>query len=360
MATLYYARVGCRRCLLRSWQIEHGRTSNCRLVLAGSLFSNAQSLRAEGTSVQSGTSRQLFFSRRSLPGRRSLFQIDEVILMMRRTVETRVLGLACRLVCAAILCLQMTAAVFSAPFQVEETFDVDPLWDGLDNKAAPNDFGFSNSNFTGAASGAGEAGGVLSRDPVSWYAADVGELDPSTNALSVTGTGYLDLDSNNDGQSFFGWFDADTPHTDQYPKDFIGFRLVNDPPYQIRMLYATGGIVGQQVVAQFGDSTGFDEEVPFTFDMNYDPSANFGDGRMTLSINASSDIPLNFGAGHKDAFSTLDHFGMISPNIPGSAKSSTVFYDDLNYTANTIPEPGSATFLALGGIALGMLCRRRK
>lgn len=246
-----------------------------------------------------------------------------------------------------------------AAYQVLETFTVDPNWDSSNNVSGNNNFGFSNSSNTATASGAGEAGGILSRDPRGYYAANVGSLDPSSDSLSMSGTLFIDIDANDDGESYLGWFDADSLGNDAYPYNFMGLRLINDPPYQTRNFWTVNSAnLGQNVAGNFG-SNGLADATPFTFSFSYNPNANGGGGRITASSGSGSPVSLDLDFGAKDLFSNFDHFGLISSNYPGSAKSVRIFLDDVSYTTNAVPEPASVALVVCAALAT-CLVRRRK
>lgn len=277
--------------------------------------------------------------------------------MMEKVTLLRLFSSAIRpaSVLGAFLCLLLTSAAFAAPYQINETFDVDPGWDGFQNQTPDNDFGWSNTNNTGAPSGAGELGGTLARDPRGWYADDIGVLDASTDALSMSGTMVINFDANNDGASYLGWFDADDLGNESYPEHWMGFRLQNDPPFQVRILWTTGGPLGQEVAANEG--TDWDNGVAFPFEFSYDPSANSGNGQIVAQVGTAAPVISNLGLGDKDIFPDFDHWGLISSNFPDSFKLVEVFIDDVTYTSNAIPEPASITLIGLALLALG--ARRR-
>src|SRR5262245_14671959 len=76
-------------------------------------------------------------------------------------------------------------------------FTTDPVWDELNNRSAPQNYGFSNTDHTGAAvsppggiaSGAGEIGGVIRRagSPANYYAYNLGTSLSINDAFSASG-----------------------------------------------------------------------------------------------------------------------------------------------------------------------------
>jgi len=238
------------------------------------------------------------------------------------------------------LILLSTAAAFqlasnlavAVPVQVTETFDVDPLWDGFNNTTGNNSYGFSNTNNTGAASGSGEVGGAVGNMPRSYYAADVGSLDASTDVLSMQGTAYIDVGpTGDDGQHFWGWFDKDDLGGGFRPDNFIGIYSLRDPPYQLRLLWHVNGSSNDVAVL-------VPEIVPeqsFTYDLTFDPNANGGNGSLTAFTSAGGySVTLNLPAGRKDDFNNFDRFGMLSEYPVPTIVPAVVFHDDITYTTN--------------------------
>ena len=62
------------------------------------------------------------------------------------------------------------------------TFDIDPGWEQVGSQ----NFGYSDTNNVGL--GQGEIGGPFFRDPLSYYADQIDELDPNVDSLSLSGT----------------------------------------------------------------------------------------------------------------------------------------------------------------------------
>jgi hypothetical protein len=116
---------------------------------------------------------------------------------------------------AITLAVGICAPTFAA-IQVTQNFDVDPAaegWIGLNNRSAPQDYGFSTGDITGTdvnppggtATGGGEIGGTLTRQGGgvndSFYGVPLGgEIDISTDSFSVSGV--IHAESQGGGSGF--------------------------------------------------------------------------------------------------------------------------------------------------------------
>ncbi len=109
---------------------------------------------------------------------------------------------------AALLLIRVPAAAGTKT----ASFDRDPGWEGFRNRLVPSvcpavtqDFGFSRTNFAGAA--AGEIGGQVWRSTTRAYYAQ--PIAPRTlnNRLTASGTFALIKSSGGSGV-FFGWFNS--------------------------------------------------------------------------------------------------------------------------------------------------------
>lgn len=212
-----------------------------------------------------------------------------------------------------------------------DNFDVDPQWDSFQNHTTGNNFGFSNTNTLGAPSTAGEIGGNLARDVRGWYADDIGEVDPSTDTLTMSGRMWLHIEGDNDTEAHIGWFDKDGLGGANTPSQFLGFRMIKDPPYEVRVLWQpASNNLGQTDIAQF-DVNIFDS-VPFDFSFTYNPTAFFNQGQITTTIDGQPGPTVNLPVGVKDAFSNFDRFGLIGGATLGQNRFTQMYIDNLTYT----------------------------
>ena len=236
-----------------------------------------------------------------------------------------------------------------------EMFDGDPHWEGLNNRGLYQDFGvmqvppfFVATNFA-EGTNTGEIGGYLVTDSPAhfpaYFADDVGALDPSTDVLAMAGKGVIRSHSSPEGGfHFFGWFDKDSDLThvemisngeteDLEPTQnfmhFIGLRTDDDRV----MLYSDGG---STTINRPGMRN------PFTFNFNYDPNANGGDGAVMGSVNGGNTFVRNLAPGTKDLINDLDRFGMLADenqNPEVGSRTSEWYWDDLVYTTNIAQPP---------------------
>lgn len=254
------------------------------------------------------------------------------------------------LVVVASLTCSMGKAVM-----ITEDFDSAPgSWVGSGNTTAPQNFGWSNTNNAGGVLGAGvgEAGGRFIRETLGVYSTDVGSLDPSSDALSMTGRGRFTFNDGG-GNVLLGWFD-DTTSLAWEPDNFIGIRTDSTDVFISR--FANGSGLGETLLQ---GGLGLDNSFSFTWD--YDPSANAGNGAITATINGGAPVVVNLGGGTKDAFTNLNRFGMFTL-FNGGTSVIDAFWDDLGYTseiAPNIPEPSSLALWALGGVGTLAASRRR-
>ena len=255
----------------------------------------------------------------------------------------------------------MGSPAWATPIQVSQDFNSNPGdWVGNGNVSGNNNFGWSNTNLAhGAAQG--EAGGVFSRQDVGQYSTDIGSIDLSDTAFSVSG--HANLVDQTTGCAFLGYFDS-TGALSYPPANFIGAEL----PYQ-NIIYATAHAPStalQEVTT--GASMSWDASTGIDFTMTYDPLGNSGGGQLVLSIDSPSHSPGHGGPyvatinlTDKNAFANLDRFGLMSEAPIGTLpKVNTVYFDDLVYTAN-IPEPSTLVLLSSGLIGLlAYAWRKRK
>jgi hypothetical protein len=216
-----------------------------------------------------------------------------------------------------------------------ETFDSDPGWQAMNNADFFGDVyyeylwqGNPATNFA-AGQSPGEIGGLIpTRDfsEPSYYADDIGTLDPSTDVLTVAGKGVIQ--SNEGGFTLFGWFDKDSDLTwvnadgSSNFLHFVGLRTDDDRV----MLWSDGGATK---ITQPGIGN------PFTFSFTYDPNANGGNGAVMGNVNGGAMVTRNFAPGTKDAINDLDSFGILAnEHLETHYRVSEWYYDDLVYTTS--------------------------
>ncbi len=224
---------------------------------------------------------------------------------------------------------------------VKEDFSKDPGWAGANNQATldarvsdgAHDYGFSRTNHVSRGA-PGEAGGIMFRSaPLSYYA------DPKVGPLTLDdelfASGKVCFPyATSDSGVLVGWFNSKTvvegPVTPRMsPPHFIG--SVIEGPSRIghyhRAAYKTG-------TEQAGDSrTGpvlHPDAKPHDFTLHYRPTANHGDGSLTVTLDGES-VTLNLGKGHKATGATFDRFGFFPWQSRGG-HFMEIYWDDLTYT----------------------------
>jgi hypothetical protein len=219
----------------------------------------------------------------------------------------------------------------------------DPGWDGRGNRVTfverdfqRQDFGYSETNWAGT--GIGEIGGLFYRtepvDPIhGYYADDVGRLtldDPITfsgNIAFVNGA--------TDAGMFFGYFNAGKTMAELEDEragmpldDMLG--LVVDGPTRVGYYFTALCSPKREVVSDKHGPIILPTCEPHTFSFTYDPQANGGVGRITVTLDGKSFF-LDLTPQQRSAGATFDRFGVAS--IRKGGKYVTVYLDDLTYTA---------------------------
>jgi hypothetical protein len=234
----------------------------------------------------------------------------------------------------------LSMATSASAFNITEDFTIDPGWDALNNRTAPQNYGWSNTDNTGTAvnppdgtaTGAGEIGGVIARaaSPDNMYARDVGPLtmDEAFTASGVIhllardggsgiNMGFFDsanfYGSGGDAHSFAGFFWDDGNNTYALVAGAGGERNRSDAPASLNLPVGT--------------------TVPFS--LTYDPDGNSGGGAMTLMIN--NVFYTHNLDGVRALVGTMNHFGLFAVSADGS--SSEMYVDDLKLTSGVIVPP---------------------
>jgi hypothetical protein len=240
--------------------------------------------------------------------------------------------------------------------QVNQNFDSEPAdWVGFNNKTGLNNFGWSNTDNVGL--GAGEAGGALARDggtpDFGYYATAIGSLDPSTDALSFSGT--LSFEAPQLDYFMIGFFNAaDGVNVEYYPNTFMGF--YSDDRFARAMHFAGGSGAGAPPF--LGSPSQFAIATSHAFELSYDPNGSGGVGRITGQLGGQA-FAVDLPAGKKDLFNNFTHFGITTRNNHGNGavtgRATPTFVDNLSYTSNrVIPEPASVT-MALAAVLFAAL-----
>jgi hypothetical protein len=227
---------------------------------------------------------------------------------------------------------------------------LDPHWEGHNHEAQyiePNfhgmqSYGWSQTNWAGKSTG--EIGGLFWRtepqDPLfSYYGDDIGELtldDPISFSGSICFT-----DGMTDAAAYFGYFNRDN-QVEVFAADVpdAGFPMKNTLGFAIADSSAVGYHLTPLVSGSRRDGTGGDCGVfvpdrrrrPFSF--HYDPAANDGIGRVTVSLDGKEQS-FNLTSEQREIGAVLNRFGLA--NVRRGGHSVQFYLDDLTYTARRDP-----------------------
>ena len=233
-----------------------------------------------------------------------------------------------------------------------ERFDRDPGWDAHNNRIKPEvvkplqqDFDYSpTTNFSGRS--AGEIGGTIWRAPNrASYAAKI-PTKTLNDRLSASGTFALSASSGSSG-AFFGWFDSDMPGDGRQGNLGIHFAGQGEGArLTLRLVTLKNQSCGTKVTEWEVIKKGEKVRPPslkndgtrYTWQMDYDPSANDGNGQLEFTIRSNSREPQEFEGkkfvvpvpkGYKDQGTKFDRFGLMNTMKPGN--SLVLHFDDLTY-----------------------------
>ena len=268
----------------------------------------------------------------------------------------------CRFALAVILgalSLLVAAPAAAQVFQKQEDFDSDPQWEGFNNRTAPQDFGYSSdTNWAGTATG--ELGGVVVRSH-SYYADNVGLLDPKTTPLTMSGTASFGDAFGYEGNALVGWFDKfGEPVFEDLPlhqggnggHEFIGFFTDETEWIEVRFKgrnrdEALVTNAAGQTIKQVGL---IDTATPFTYNLTWDPFGGvYGTGSLVGTFDVSVNGTVSTWTGWIDTITaeergrlpTFNRYGILGVHNPPNAPNSVEFFlDNITYTASPpVPDP---------------------
>lgn len=226
----------------------------------------------------------------------------------------------------------------------------DPGWEDRGNRTEFVERDFQRQNFgyspdTSYAGGAkGEIGGQFYNvEPIDphhgFYADEIGTLtldDPIQFSGKVSF-----IEGSTDAGMFFGFFRAQDEKRELPPNPVNGHApgwpqpnvlgIVVDGPAKIGWYFTPVCCAANEKL--FRERTGhifLPTRRHRTFDFAYDPKANNGIGRITVTLDGESPFTLDLTPEQRKAGATFDHFGLMSFRRGG--KFSTLYFDDLTYT----------------------------
>ena len=235
---------------------------------------------------------------------------------------------------------------------ITENFDTDPGWIGQNQTSGGNNVGYSAStnNADGASTGEfganpfiriapnGPGGVVQSGDAIQG-------LDPSTDSIESSGTFNVTSYPGGSGANcFWGHYRSTSGYGGQgYPEGFlIFFTDLGGSLTQYRIFFGAA-VVNAPTAGALGHGT-YDVGTTYTYHMSYDPSANSGDGALTLSIDGTP-VTYNLGAGDKDTMQNLDRFGFSSQDGDSVGSQTSLFFDDVEYTGVAVSPPTATSII---------------
>src|SRR5437879_8985886 len=239
----------------------------------------------------------------------------------------------------ALSCMILTVAesTHGQPLLLKtETFDVDPGWDGRNNRATDpsprqivQNFGFSSS--TNAGGPAGEIGGFITPAGEPAFYGKV--IAPTSLNDPLSASVILNVPQGG-GHTLIGFFNADTVNEWRTPNPLalrICGRGTYFPPY---LEYGTG------LWRAGGTSFGGEAAIPsgaanYPFSLNYDPNGAGGLGTVTASFGSYSTV-MTLDSGHKADGAMFNRFGIL--NVMKSADDPGQIWLD-NLTINGAAHP---------------------
>jgi len=235
---------------------------------------------------------------------------------------------------------------------VTENFDTnsDSRWEHSNNKTAPQNYGWQNTNTAGGS--AGELGGTIVRSAAvhSYYAFNIGNFNPATTSLTASGSYHLESHGGSSG-ILLGFFNGanslpNVANHDGNPKNFLGSYIVdgNDPWVY---LWDPAGFQDRGEVT--GGTLPEPGTYPFSMTWNPPPAGSSNKGSLTMSIDGFGPTTVSYSGDPIGA--NITHFGIMNPDVSGG--NDVFAFDNLTFTSNNpIPEPASLALISIGGLAL--------
>jgi hypothetical protein len=231
----------------------------------------------------------------------------------------------------------------------------DPYWIGHNNESqyiepnfqAAHSYGWSQTHWAGESPG--EIGGLFWRtepqDPLfSYYADDVGQLtleDPISFSGSICFT-----DGMTDAAAYFGYFnrnsqlevfEADVPDAGFPMKNMLGFAIADTSAVGYYLTPFMTSSQREGAAANCGVFVPDRRRRPFMF--RYDPAANDGVGRVTVTWEGKEHA-FDLSPELRKIGAVYDRFGLA--NVRRGGHSIEFYLDDVTYTARRHPQRAPA------------------
>jgi hypothetical protein len=212
----------------------------------------------------------------------------------------------------------------------------DPGWDGLGNQVSyeakevggAHDFGFRPTNRAGGA--AGELGGIAWRGPYAYYGDRVGPLTLD-DRLEARGRMFFD-GAGLDAGLRIGWFNSQVKEVDDRAprsENFVGIDIGGHTRVGHWFLPCCLTARGDRNFDDTGNLL-LKAGTAYEWSCVYDPAANGGHGRMSVSLGDRS-ATLDLKPGAKEQGAALDRFGLTTVGTGGGQVK--VYLDDVRYTS---------------------------
>jgi hypothetical protein len=207
--------------------------------------------------------------------------------------------------CGAISAIMTVDARAEVPAQTilkTESFDRDPGWDGLNNhvvlKDVPTvvqDFGYSATSF--ATKSKGEIGGLVSRcNRPAFYGKNIG-AKTLKDKVSASGTLVL-KETTGGGGMFIGFFNDEQPGGGGRPMNSLGMDIDGEKSgarMAVRLISGAnrscGTFVTPFIPGKFRPTPLRADGTRYAWTLQYDPSANNGNGQVRFTFKSESDKP---------------------------------------------------------------------
>ena len=242
--------------------------------------------------------------------------------------------------------------------QKSEAFDRDPGWEGFNNHVQParrvevtQDFGFSFSE--GTKSNERRIGGRVTRSSRPCYYAQ--QISPRTlnEKLYASGTFKLTASSGSSG-IFFGWFNSKQPGGSGRPIGSFGMDFDGEgggARLAVRMISKSnkscGTFITPFIPGKYRPTPIRKDGTVYRWQMEYDPDANEGKGRFTVTVQSDSTKHEDFEGktftvdlpdGFKKDGATFDRFGLMNAMKAGGPM--TIYFGDLVVDSKKVDPSG--------------------
>ncbi len=258
---------------------------------------------------------------------------------------------------ATALAAMLLSAAADAPALKTEHFDRDPGWDGHNNRVPPKhpvqvkqDFGYSATNFAGAAKG--ELGGTVQRStkPAS-YAAILAPARTLDEKLSASGTFSLTACQPGAGL-FFGFFHSQQPGGSGRPIGSLGLDFDFEGKggrLAVRLISSgnksCGTFITPYLPGKFRPTPIRKDGTRYGWTLDYDPNGG-ANGQFTFTMTSDTHRTQDYGTlpplHEKEAQARFPNTTKFTVDLPAELRKENVAFDRFGL-CNMMKSGGSAT-----------------